>query len=132
MEAVPTGIEYVDGRLLVTLFRGVPFAPGTSTVVQIDPGTGEQTAFISGLKTAIDIIALRHDGGYLVLQHSSGPGPFFGGPGVVLHFESPTSAPELVADCLVRPTSMTLDEKAGLLYVTELLSGRLVALEIGE
>ena len=40
IEAVPTGIAYVDGRLLVTLFRGVPFAPGSSSVVEIDQSSG--------------------------------------------------------------------------------------------
>jgi hypothetical protein len=28
IEAVPTGIAYSDRQLLVTLFRGAPFAPG--------------------------------------------------------------------------------------------------------
>jgi hypothetical protein len=32
--------------------------------------------------------------------------------------------------CLTRPSSMTLDEKTGTLYVTE-LNGRLVAIPIG-
>jgi hypothetical protein len=32
--------------------------------------------------------------------------------------------------CLTQPTSMTLDEKTGTLYVTE-LNGRLVAIPIG-
>jgi len=130
VEAVPTGIEYTDGRLLVTLFRGVPFPPGTSVVVQIDPSTGQQVPFISGLKTAIEIIRIGRDSS-LVLQHSSGMGPFFPGPGVVLRFATPGSSPELLADCLARPTSMALDERAGVLYVAELLTGRIVALQIG-
>ncbi|MDQ3120268.1 MAG: ScyD/ScyE family protein, partial [Verrucomicrobiota bacterium] len=56
LEAVPTGIESADGQLLVTLFRGFPFPAGTSTVQRVDPLTGSQSAFISGLKTAIDIL----------------------------------------------------------------------------
>ena len=39
------------------------------------------------------------------------------------------SAPMVVADCLIRPISMMLDEKAGTLYVTE-YGGRLVAIPI--
>ena len=81
IEAVPTGIEYVDGRLLVTLFRGVPFASGSSSVVEIDKTSGAWSMFIGGLKTAIDVLPIG--GGYLVLQNSSGPLPFFAGPGVV-------------------------------------------------
>jgi len=133
VEAVPTGIDYVNGQLLVTLFRGVPFAPGTSTVVQIDPSTGVQSSFLSGLKTAIGVLGIkdRGDESYLVLQNSSGPLPFFAGPGLVLQFDSPGGAPTMLANCLARPTAMLRDEKTGTLYVTELLSGRIVALHLG-
>ena len=132
VEAVPTGIEYADGELLVTLFRGVPFAPGTSAVVQIDPSTGVQSAFLSGLKTAIGVLGIKDRGeeSYLILQNSSGPAPFFGGPGLVLRFDSPAGA-STVADCLARPTVMLRDAKTGTLYVSELLTGRIVALDLG-
>src|SRR6476661_5471248 len=129
VEAVPTGIEYVEGELLVTLFRGVPFAPGTSAVVQIDPSTGVQSPFLSGLKTAIGVLGIKNGGeeSYLVLQNSSGLAPFFGGPGLVLQFDSPGGAPTMLADCLARPTAMLRDAKTGTLYITELLTGRIVA-----
>lgn len=131
LEAVPTGIEYVDGQLLVALFRGVPFPPGTSTIVQIDPATGTQAPLISGLKTAIGVAKTDIFGGddYLVLQHSSG-GLFFGGPGLVLGFDPPTTAAQTLANCLTRPSAMWLDETTGILYATELVSGRLVALPL--
>ena len=130
-EAVPTGIRYSDGQLLVTLFRGVPFAPGTSVVEQVDPLTGDQAPFITGLKTAIDVLPIRQGGDtdYLVLQHAS-VGPFFGSPGLLLRFETPSDAPAVIANCLNRPTSMTLDEKTGTLYVSELVTGRIVAIPI--
>lgn len=129
VEAVPTGIEYANGELLVTLFRGVPFAPGTSAVVQIDPSTGIQSPFLSGLKTAIGVLVIQES--FLVLQNSSGPGPFFAGPGLVLQFDSPGSAPTMLADCLTRPTAMLRDAKTGTLYITELLTGRIVAMHLG-
>jgi hypothetical protein len=108
VEAVPTGIGYADGELLVTLFRGVPFAPGTSAVVQIDPSTGVQSPFVSGLKTAIGVLGINDGAGesFLVLQNSSGPAPFFAGPGLVLQFDSPGGAPNLLADCLARPAAV--------------------------
>jgi hypothetical protein len=132
VEAVPTGIAYVDQQLLVTLFRGLPFPPNVSTVMQVDPSTGAQTPFISGLKTAIGVIQTKDlaDVDYLVLQHSSGGGPFFGGPGVVLRFESPALAPTVLANCLTRPSAMVFDENTGTLYVAE-IGGRVVALSIG-
>jgi len=138
IEAVPTGIRYSDGQLLVTLFRGVPFGPGTSDVERIDPVSGSHSSFIDGLKTAIDVVPLRDgaDTDWLVLQHAS-EGLFFGSSGSVLRFETPDGAPTVIAGgtvdsefCLTRPSSMTLDEKTGTLYVTE-LNGRLVAIPIG-
>ena len=132
VEAVPTGITYSDGQLLVTLFRGFPFPPGASQVVAVDPLTGAQTPFITGLKSAIDVLPIteRGDTDYLVLQHVSNAGPFLAGPGLLLRFETPGSAPIVIADCLNRPTSMTLDEKTGTVYVTELVGGRVVSVSV--
>ncbi len=130
-DAVPTGIAYSDGQLLVTLFVGFPFPAGVSRVQTVDPLTGAQAAFITGLKTAIKIIPIREgsETHYLVLQPTSGVGPPFlppfTRPGLVLHFDTPAGPPTVVTNCLTRPTSMTLDEKTGLLYVTE-FGGRIV------
>ena len=87
---------------------------------KIDPLTGTDTTFIAGLKTAIDILPIVEDDAthYLVLQHAS-VGPFFASPGLVLDFDSPAGPPTVVANCLTRPTTMTLDKKAGTLYVSE-------------
>jgi hypothetical protein len=138
VEAVPTGIAYSDGQLLVTLLRGAPFPPGESDVEQVDPRTGSHSSFIGGLKTAIDVLQIREgdDTDWLVLQHAS-VGPFFGSGGSLLRFETPDGTPTVIAGgpttapfCLTRPTSMTLDEKTGTLYVTE-LGGRIVTIPIG-
>jgi hypothetical protein len=128
LDAVPTGIAASGDQLLVTLFRGVPFPPGTSTVEMINPATGGHIAFIAGLKTAIDVLPVPKDDNtqYLVLQHAS-IGPFFGGPGLVLNFPTVPGPPSLVANCLIRPTSVVLDDKADTLYVSE-LGGRIVAI----
>lgn len=125
-DAVPTGIAYNDGQLFVTLFTGVPFPPGQSRVVQADPLAGSHSTFISGLKTAIDIAPIKEGSAthYLVLQHASA-GPFFGSPGLLLHFETPAGPPTTVSNCLTRPTSMVVDEKTGLTYVTE-VAGRII------
>jgi hypothetical protein len=132
-EAVPTGIAVSGDHLLVSLFTGVPFAPGTSSVERVDPSTGSHAAFISGLKTAIDVLPIRAGSNinYLVLQHAS-IGPFFGGPGLVLHFETPGGSPSVVADCLTRPTSMTLYQKTGTLYAYHNHSPRMVSAGLAE
>ena len=133
LEAVPSGIAYSNDKILVTLFRGFPFPPGTSAVQQIDPVTGDNSVFISGLRTVVGIMSLSDnaDTDYLVMQHISGTTifPLFSGPGLLLHFENPTDPPTVIADCLTRPSSMVLDKKSGKLYVTE-VAGKVVSLDI--
>jgi hypothetical protein len=126
VEAVPTGITYSDGRLLVTLFRGFPFPP-LAAVQQVDPETGAQGALISGLKSAIDVAPDR-DGGLFVLQHASNMSPFLNGIGVLLHYAVPGGTGTTVANCLARPTSMVVAKRTGTVYITELVGGRVVAI----
>jgi hypothetical protein len=134
LDAVPTGIAADDNELLVTLFRGFPFPPETSTVELVNPQTGSDTVFISGLRTAIDVLPVRSRGDidYLVLQHTSGDVllPPFTGPGLLLRFENPKSQPTVIADCLTRPTSMTFDWRRRTLYVSE-FGGRVVTIPFG-
>ena len=131
LQAVPTGIASVDGKLLVTLLRGAPFPTGTSTVEQVDPETGSDTEFISNLTTAIDIrpVEGRSASGYLVLEASS-EGPFFAGPGTVLRVDDPANPPVVLAECLTPvPSSMTFNKKNNSLYVTQ-TDGSLIAVSL--
>ena len=113
----------------MTLFRGFPFPPGTSVVEQIDPATGTHVPFITGLKTAIDVLPLT-DGGettdYLVLQHASGA--VLSGPGLLMRVQASGGPPTVIANCLNRPVSMTRDEKTGWLFLTEIVNGRVVVI----
>jgi len=129
VEAVPTGIQEHKGRLFVTLFRGFPFPAGASVVERIDPATGNHVPFITELKTAIDVLPLTDRGttSYLVLQHASGP--VLSGPGILSQFDSTGSSSTTIASCLMRPTSMTRDDKTGAIYITELQNGRVVVIE---
>lgn len=129
VEAVPTGITYADGQLLVTLFRGFPFPVGSAEVRAVDPETGANTSFITGRTAAIDVLQVRKgsDIDYLLLQHASGP--FLSGNGLLLNFETPADPPTTIAGCLILPTSMALDVKTGTAYVTE-LTGQVVAIAV--
>lgn len=133
IDAVPTGIARSGRQLLVTLFRGFPFPPLTSVVEEIDPGTGAHAPIIEELKTAIDVFPQSEHGAteYLVLQHISGaPGPPpLAGPGMLLRI-TPGQTPQLVSDCLHRATSMVVDGRSGIVYVTELVTGRIVAIPL--
>ena len=53
------------------------------------------------------------------MLEASSAGPFFAGPGTVLRSDNPADPPTVVADCLVLPTSMTLDRRTHTLYVSE-------------
>jgi hypothetical protein len=131
IDVVPTGIAVSNDQLLVTLFSGFPFPPGVSSVEQVDPVTANHSAFITGRRTAIDVLPITTTGDtdYLVLQHNSGQVllPPWSGPGVLLRFDNPGDAPTTIASCLTRPTSMVLDQKTGTFYVSE-LAGRIVSI----
>ena len=133
VEAVPTGISTRAGQLLVTLFRGFPFPAGTSSVEEIDPVTRSRTTFIDGLKAAIDVLTVRSETvepslDYLVLQHASSP-VLFTAPGTLARIDGQTDEGVVIAGCLNRPTSMARDARTGAVYITELLTGRLVAVQ---
>ena len=53
-----------------------------------------------------------------------------GQPGLLLSFDTPGVAGDVIASCLITPTAMTLDEKTSTLYVTELAAGLVVAIPI--
>jgi hypothetical protein len=140
LDAVPTGIAVAGSKLLVTLFRGFPFPVGSSVVQAVDIATGAQEAFITngltnGLRTAIDVRQVRQAGweiGHLVLIHSDAaalPNPF-AGPGRLLWYEDPADTPTEVPSCLARPTSLVLDPWRRVLYVTELVTGRVVRIRL--
>lgn len=130
VEPVPTGISQVHGELLVSLFSGAPFLPGVSRIKIINRDTGDQSDFITGLRTAIDIFPIRNgiDVDYLVLENNFAPVPEFPPTGAAIkRFETPSSAATVVNECtLDRPTSIAIDEPSGTIYVTELLRGTLV------
>jgi hypothetical protein len=144
IEAVPTGIREFEGRLFVTLFRGFPFAPGTSVIEQIDPRSGAHAPVLTGLRTAVDLLLVdndqderRHDDtrgsssddeerpSLMVLQHTSGPLlPPFSGPGSLTRFDAGNAT--VLANCLGLPTAMVRDERSGSIYITEQVNGRVV------
>jgi hypothetical protein len=130
IEAVPTGIASDGGQLLVSLFTGFPFAPGVSSVQQVDLVTGASAPFITGRKNAIAVHPWKNgrDTSYLVLQYAS-VGPFFNSPGQLLRFDSSSAAPTLIANCITGPISIAIDEKNRRAYITE-VGGRIVVVPI--
>ncbi len=127
---MPTGLAYSDGTVLVSLLSGGPFLPGLSRIKAVDPVTGAQADFLTGLRTSIDILPVR-DGGdtdYLALENNFAPAPPFPPTGAsIKRFEVPGGTGVAVHGCtMYRPTSMSLDTRSGTMYVTELLQGTVV------
>ena len=81
---------------------------------------------LAGLRSAIDVLVGDADHKSLfVLEHASGALlPPFSGPGSLTRRDAAGSM--VVANCLVRPTSMVRDERSGAFYITELVNGRVV------
>jgi len=130
VEAVPTGLAYSNGAVLVSLLSGGPFLPGLSRVKTVDPVTGAQADFLTGLRTSIDILPLREGNNtvYLALENNFAPAPPFPPTGAAIkRFEVPGGSSVAVNGCkMYRPTSMSRDPKSGTMYVTELLLGTVV------
>jgi hypothetical protein len=120
-------IRLFGQALLVPYLSGFPFGPGAAQVSIVDPFTGTNQPFILGLTAAIDILPIktRSANSFLVLEFGSAG---LAQPGSLLDFSSPLTAPQVIANCLITPTSMVRDEKTGSIYITEIFTGRVVRL----
>lgn len=123
-DAVPTSVHHFDGsKYLVTLFAGVPFAKGTASVRIVDVHKRTESPLITGLTSAIDVLALRS--GFYVLEHSANV--FAGGPtGRLLRFASPRGVPQELVPGLDQPTSLVYSPRHRAFFITELGSGQII------
>lgn len=127
IEAVPDGIQIINGQLLVTLLTGFPFVPGLSEVRRVDVTTGASTTFIGGRSSAIDVVAGKSAGSstqYFVLEFSTNF--LANAPGQLLVFQSPTATPTVVASGLISPSGMVRNPGSGDLYIVEIFTGRIM------
>jgi len=59
IDAVPDSIHPFGGQFLVTLLTGFPFPPDVAQVRIVDPHTGDNQPFITGLTSAIDVLPVK-------------------------------------------------------------------------
>jgi hypothetical protein len=115
----------------VTLLSVFPFPPDVAQVRIVDPRTGDNQSFISGLTSAIDVLPVKTRGGgdeFLTLEFSTNQ--LAQAPGRLQLFTSPGGTPAVIANCLITPTSMALDPKTGRLFLTEIFTGRVIEVTV--
>ena len=131
VDAVPDSIRLQNSQFLVSFRSGFPVTPGVAEVRRVDPSTGASTQLIAGLNSAIDVVPVV--GGtdqYLVLEFSTNQSA--GAPGRLLYFNAPAINPGVVAAAgLVTPTSMVLDRATREAFVTELATGKIRRVTLG-
>jgi hypothetical protein len=131
IDPVPDSIHLFGRKFLVTLLSGFPFPPDVAQVRIVDPHTGDDKPFITGLTSAIDVLPVktRGDGDeFVTLEFSTDQ--LAQAPGRLQLFTSPGGPPVVIANCLITPTSMALDPKTGSLFVTEIFTGRIIEVPV--
>jgi hypothetical protein len=126
IDPVPTGIRFVNGRLLVTTLTGFPFPAGRSIVLSIDPVTGQTETVLTGLTNGIDLIqAQRRDGSTEILTLEYSTNFLSNAPGRIQSFASFSSAPTVVATTIATPTGFARDPLSGDIFVASRASGQI-------
>jgi hypothetical protein len=127
VDAVPTSVRIYGNQLLVSFLTGFPFTPGYARVLAVNPATGTTEPFIFGLTSAVDVVWRARPGGpsqFFVLEFSRDQSATQPPPGRLLRYDSPS--PTVMADTLVTPTSMVVDDDANVVFVLELATGRIM------
>lgn len=127
VESVPDSIRVHGNQLLVTLLSGFPFPLGGAQVLTVDPNTGAYSPLITGLTSAIDVVPVP-GGGFLTLEFTKDMllGAAAGASGRIQWFAAANAAPVIVGDTFANPTRLEFDERTGMVFVTEILAGRIV------
>jgi hypothetical protein len=121
-DAVPTSVRHLRGdQYLVSLFAGVPFAPGTSSIRLVDIEQRKQSVLIAGLTSVTDTLPIGSS--LYVLEMSANLSQ--GAPGQLLRYSSPSSTPTVVASGLIGPTGMVYSPRDRAIYITELFAGQI-------
>jgi hypothetical protein len=122
IDPVPDSIALRGNDLLVTTLTGFPFPPGKAEVRKVNIVTGENTAYITGLTSAIDVHPLGDSDSdpLLVLEFStnmtqSEPGR--------LRMVNAAGASTTIAEGLPTPTSMAVDPRSGEIFIAHIFPG---------
>jgi hypothetical protein len=129
-DAVPDSIRFFNGKLLVTLLTGFPFAAGNSKVMSVDPVTGAFEPVLENLTSTIDVAPrarFLRPLEFLVLEHSANL--LAGAPGRLKRVGF--NSTEILADGMRGPSAMHYDTAAGTVYITSRTDGTILKLDLG-
>ncbi|MGA7306407.1 MAG: ScyD/ScyE family protein [Rhodothermales bacterium] len=119
VDAVPTGIDYQEGKLLVATLTGFPFNEGAASIFAIDT-LGSVTKLIGDLTTVVDVQGIP-GGGIVFLEHR------FGTDAGALYKFKDGELTEL-ATGLDQPVGLRIGHR-GEVYVSLLVKGQIVVVE---
>jgi hypothetical protein len=122
IDAVPNSVRLRGGQLLVTLLTGFPFPAGQAQVRTVDLNTGVNELLVTGLTSAIDVLPLGSGPASPMLVAEFSTSQLEGRPGRV-RMVAPGASPVLVADGLITPTGIAVDQRSGDIFVTHLGPG---------
>jgi hypothetical protein len=121
-DAVPTSVRpWHGGRVLMTLFGGVPFAAGTSSVRIVDLEERTQEMLIGGLTSASDVLSIGSK--LYVLELSANL--MGGAPGRLLRFATPTGSGQEIVGGLIGPSGMVYSPRHRAIFIAELFAGQI-------
>jgi hypothetical protein len=127
-EAVPNSVKACGHLLLVSLLSGGPFAPFNSSLMSVNPITGETHTYIANLNAAIDVECAARPApanpSFFVLEYSVNQGATPLPPGRVMRYDSPDATVWL--EGLKTPTSLALDESTGTAYIVSRADGTIL------
>ena len=129
IDAVPTSARTHEGKLLVTFLTGFPFPPGVAEVRVVRPDTDENEVLFRGHRMLLDVLySDRGSDGFYVLEFSADPNAML--PGRLIFYDSKNAAPVVVTSNLVGPTNMALSPFSDELMISEIVTGRIVAVSL--
>lgn len=122
IDPVPNSVRFRGGQLLVTLLTGFPFPAGQAQVRTVDLNTGTNELLVSGLTSALDVFPLGSAPASPMVVVEFSTSQLQGAPGRV-RMVGPGAPPVLIAEGLITPTGIAVDQRSGEIFVTHLGPG---------
>lgn len=125
IDPVPDSLRLFGNKLLVAFLTGFPFPAGQADVRQYDLESGEESQFIGGLSSAIDVLPVSSGFCSSIYTLEFSTNMLMRAPGRLQRFDAPNGQPTVIANTLISPTSMARHPASGDLLVTEIFPGRI-------